>query len=248
MLIEDNLKEVLMKSDIATIKQLVLVNKNMKICCDDSTFWKNKFVQDGLPIINDKLNTFSLLDSKSNLESDLWSLKEWVHEYELIYKCKNDSINMLLVNKIESKQTYNTCNGFYITYGKRTDDSDNSDSDNSDDITNNSIPYYMIEKMDTHQIQIQFVDNKYIIWYYTNVSGWYCEEKVYNEVLNILIRMMYYSFKDKNIKIVDNIWHKKYTFNKIIYYDNSIEDDQLILIQRTKLIWFIYTTLIYIVE
>ena len=212
MLVEDNLKDVLMKSDITTIKQLVLVNKNMELYCNDSSFWKNKFMHDGLLIINDKLNTF----------------KEWVEEYELILKCKNDCINILLVNKIESQQTYTQSDYINIFYGCKHD---------------TSIPHYMLGKMDIQQIQIGFLSDDaggtYKILYYTNKNSYWVENSLYPGALYILIKMMYYSFKDTDIKITDNLTHEKYTFNKIIQYEDSISEDELVLIQRQ----IIYNTL-----
>lgn len=189
MLVDDNLKEVLMKSDIITIKQLVLVNKNMKLYCNDSTFWKNKFKQDSLPIINDKLNTFSF--------------KEWVKEYEEIYKCKKSSINILLLNKIRSgRRRYNQLPlAIYITYVNHVY-SDNSDNSEDVTVTNPNIPYYMLEKKDIEQIEIQYMsDNTYKVWYYITNNTYYAEDGLYDDVLNILCKMWYYSFKDKNIKI-----------------------------------------------
>ena len=94
--------------------------------------------------------------------------------------------------------------------------------------------------MDIRQIKIEFVtDSAYKIWYYTNKNGNCLEDGLYDDVLNILIKMMYYSFKDKKLRITDNMCHKKYTFNKIIEYDDSISDDKLVLIQRQT----IYDTL-----
>ena len=226
MLVEDNLKEVLINSDITTIKQLANVNKNLEICCNDSTFWENKFKHDNLPIINEKLNKFS----------------EWIKEYELIYKCKNDCINILLINRIESQQTYNQSNMIDIFYGYQDDSSEEDSDDNSNNSTtdiNESIPYYMLEKPDIKQIQIEFVsDGAYKIWYHSDKNT-DCIKGLYDEVLNILIKMMYYSYQDKNIKITDNLWHKKFTFNKTIEYDDSVEDCDLVLIQRQT----IYDTL-----
>ena len=218
MLVDDNFREVLINCDITTIKQMVHVNKNIKSYCNNSTFWKTKFIHDNILMMIDNLNTFD----------------EWVDEYESILQCKNDCINILLINKIESQidKRSTPINIFYRfdaeSYGVSDDDSDKEDDnsdkedDSDDDESKRYIPYYMIEKVDINRIQIEFVsDNKYIFWYYNDRKK-YSVDGLYVEALNILTKMMYYSFQDKNIKITDDIEFKRYIFIKPIKYDDTV--------------------------
>lgn len=207
MLVEDNLREVLMNSDIATIKQFVHVNKAS--ACTDPKFWQDKFKHDGVFIINDHLNETNT--------------KEWINEYEVVLKCKNDCINLLLVNKIESQQTYNQSNRLNISYDEQEI----------------NVINHIIGKIDIRHIQIEYdvTQDTYIIYYYLQNSH-HIENKIYHDVLNLLIKIMYYS-KTKNIKITDNLWSEEYNFNKIIEYNNTVSGDDLVLIQRQT----IYDTL-----
>ena len=196
MLVNDNFREVLMNCDITTIKQMVKVNKATASCCNDVVFWNNKFQHDGLLIINNKINTF----------------KGWVKEYKVIYKCKKYSINRLLVNKMDTQKTYEGSIRFNIRYENchEYNNSDENEINDSDEyVPNDIIPYYMLVKNDVYQIQIEFInDDKYKIWYYIDKCGYYIEDSLYDDVLNILIKMMYYSFKDNNIIITNDMWYQ----------------------------------------
>ena len=211
MLCSDNFKEILINSDIETIKQLVHVNQEMKLFCNDSTFWKSKFIHDDLPIITDNFNT----------------MDEWVNEYETILKCKNDCYNILLINKIMSQQIYNNSCRINIDYV------------NDKELRDETLPYYITGQSDMERIQIEYTsDDKYLIYYYKpyNHSN---IDLLYNDVLNMLIKIMYYSLQDDNIKICDNLWNEPFLSDKEVEYNDSVDDYQLVTIQKQ----IIYQTL-----
>ena len=208
MLIEDNLNTILLTTDIDTIKSMSLVDKNWLKCCNDTNFWKLKFNHDNLPIIT----------------SSLITIDEWIQEYKLVLYCKNMASNILLVNYIESKQTYNASKRINLF-------------DDRDKYTNTILPESITDKPDIIKMQIEVVNKKeYIVLYYTETTT-SLVTATYDEVLNIFIKTIYHD--DHNIVLRDNMWEKPFILTEKIEYNDSVSDYDLVLIQRQT----IYDTL-----
>lgn len=91
----DVLFNILLNSDMDTIKNLC-INKNALMICNDSYFWQEKFNIYHIPIMSKTLPT---------------TMNEWIKEYEKVSNAHKEAINIYAINNIEAIRPLNTTDG-----------------------------------------------------------------------------------------------------------------------------------------
>ena len=98
---EDMIYQIMVKSDINTLKKLCIVNKQNEKICQTEQFWKAKFHNDDLPFL--KFIQYELKDYKNAFMFDN-NIKTWIKIYEEMKDAQKEAKEILLVNKIEKKR------------------------------------------------------------------------------------------------------------------------------------------------
>ena len=198
-LVDDTLKEIMLRADVDTIKIYCLTNKNAEKLCHDPYFWNEKLKLENLPPL------FIQNMPDVNLENyiGIYHIKnEWMILYSLMKTANKDAKKILIVNDMEANRKYDKTTGQIST-------------DQSDDIIIDDfyvLPVKAIEKLkklkDNHIVNIEIHYNgKYTLYLYTSNTDDSSENTThykisYHETLNILTLLLYNKYIDVNPDLI----------------------------------------------
>lgn len=113
ILTNDIMLEILLKLDKTEIDVLCYSNKSIHNICFNSNYWKNKLLEENLPILDDNYSIQNYILIK-NAVTNTHLLMDYNTEYSLIYK-KNNNINNLLKNYFKFSSTEHKNYDFFIS-------------------------------------------------------------------------------------------------------------------------------------
>ncbi len=110
ILVNDVLKEILLRADVDTIKNYCLTNNEANKLCHSQSFWNEKLKLENLPVI--------LFDKEIGNEfefEDFYELtgtqNKWMILYILMKQANVNAKKMILVNKIEKERAFRPTKG-----------------------------------------------------------------------------------------------------------------------------------------
>lgn len=225
VLSDDNLKEIMLNSDLKTIKNFCQVNKLANKLCNDLSFWNQKLALEGnIPIIFNDLRTFDEIKEVIVQQTDEYDTNNLnIVLYSLMKHSKRDAELALMVNKVEKNSKYLSTKGTIAL-----------------DVIN-KLPaletikyYYVLPEIVKLKIK-EFEDTIYL----ADVIIDYMTIKLQKDEYHLIIK-----FTNKNFKRVDVVIDKSdalrlltlYLFDKYTYRDedNSLKDSDGYLFEYVK--------------
>lgn len=208
---------ILLNSQIDTLRNLCLTQKNTALHCNNNYFWIKKFEHDNLPLLSDQN-----------------SISGWINEYKKVVNIQHKAANLLLVNDIERTRQYLSTNGtISISLDKEYDD-----------YLNNILPPNLLKQLPYFSTPDSFtfivlipITNGYTMAYYIQPLGnedheVFAINSSYNEILNVIIKFLYYA---PDIEILDELSNDFFpTTNDGLYYGD--EETKAMLYKRDA-IW-----------
>ena len=216
----DTLREILLRTDVDTLKQYCLTNKAAVQLCHDQYFWNEKLILEGLPPI--LLNNDLKIKERPmpNVENYYMfnTNNPWIVLYILMKTANQNAKKILLINDIESTRQYKPTTGVIQT-------------DQSDNIIIKGfyvLPLKAIKKLKklgvttilTIEIHYNIKKKNYKLYLY--VTDDYSNKHTfhqsisYHEALNIITLVLYDKYIDYN---PDLIWQD--SNEKEFYYDDD---------------------------
>lgn len=99
----DNINEILLRSDIGTIRQFSFTNKKIYQLCNQEHFWQSKLKLDGLPnIIFDEMRHIDYIAVCVQIKN----FELWINLYKFMKRAQFEAKVIILINKIEKKKGF----------------------------------------------------------------------------------------------------------------------------------------------
>ncbi len=197
ILVDDTLREILLRSDVETIEQYCLTTKDANKLCNDQYFWHDKLLLEGLP-------SFIHYDLKNinNHYSDLFKTKnKLIILYQLMITANKDARKILMINDIEKHRQYKPTIGVIST----------NDGEIIQVKTFNVLPEKAVKKLNKFGddeicvIEIHYKKDQYQLYLYScsDVSQNISHYKItYHEALNILTVLLFEKYVDINPDLI----------------------------------------------
>lgn len=111
-LVDDTMKEILLRADYQTLKTYCMTNKQSQKLCHDKGFWNEKLAYEKLPLIlfdkdlgiesERSLENYEIEGYKEQAKTD----NDWLILYFLMHEANKEAKKTLLVNKIEANREF----------------------------------------------------------------------------------------------------------------------------------------------
>ncbi len=198
-MVDDTLKEIMLRADVNTINNYCLTNKNAEKLCHDPYFWNEKLLLEKLPPLFIQTIPDVNVENYMNMYQNE---NKWIILYILMKTANQDAKKILIVNDIEVNRKYDQTTGQIST-------------DQSDDIIIDDfyvLPAKVIEKLkklkDNHIVNIEIHYNgKYTLYLYTSNEYLSSQNTThykisYHETLNILTFLLYNKYINVNPDLI----------------------------------------------
>jgi len=221
ILVNDTLREILLRAEVETINQYCLTTKEANKLCNDHHFWHDKLLLEGLP-------SFVQYDLKNiNVENYIYKFNtdnKFTILYQLMSLANKDARKILIINDIEKHRQYQPTTGIIST----------SDNEYINVKLFNVLPEKALKKLshfakinasllpdvNISTVEIHYKKDKYQLYLYStdkdSMSQNTTHYKIsYDETLNILTLLLFEKYIDINpdLTIVDS--------NNVQFYDDT---------------------------
>lgn len=169
----DNINEILLRSDINTLRQFCLTNKPIQAKCLTEQFWQDKLKYDGLPAKSGSSMPTILFNKTRNMDLYVDNLEInnkfelWVTLYNTMKKADFEAKGIVLINKVEKAKGYDDTGTFRINFENTYE----MEEDNGIEMVKSILSNMMIEVEDyiPKSITISLLKDKYELKYNINM-------------------------------------------------------------------------------